>query len=98
MIIMSGLRDNVYVDLKGGDKITLRNGDVLTFDEYYGKITNTEDSRVNYTDELKHTSRSELDIVKVERPTQYETIYENTASATNNIDDVKKALKELLGL
>lgn len=70
-----GVRDNIYVNLKGGDRITLRNGDVLSYDEYYDKITNKEDSRVNYTDTLKHKSRRELDIIEVKRPVEYTTIF-----------------------
>lgn len=70
-----GLRDNIYINLKGGDRITLRNGDVLSYDEYYDKITNSEDSRINYTDTLRHKTRRELDIVEVKRPIEYTTIF-----------------------
>lgn len=81
------LRDNIYVVLKGGDRITLRNGDVLSYDEYYGKITNEEDSRLNYTDTLKHKTRRELDIVEVKRPVEYTTIFtEDDRTEDDEID------------
>lgn len=70
-----GLKDNIYVELKSGDRITLRNGDVLSYDEYYDKITNKDDSRVNYTDTLKHKTRRELDVIEVKRPVEYTTIF-----------------------
>lgn len=70
-----GLKDNIYVDLKAGDRITLRNGDVLFYDEYYDKIVNAEDSRNKYTDTLKHKDRKELDIVEIKRPIEYASIF-----------------------
>lgn len=77
------LKDNNVVELKGGDIVVLRNGDVLSYDEYYGKITNSEDSRVNYTEDLKHKDRPELDIIEVKRPTAYKTIF----SANGTVDN-----------
>lgn len=69
------LEDNIYINLKSGDRITLRNGDVLSYDEYYKKITNKGDSRINYTDTLKHKTNREYDIIEVKRPVEYETIF-----------------------
>lgn len=70
-----GLKENIYVDLKNGDRITLRNGDVLSYDEYYDRIVNNDDSRKNYTDTLRHKTRKELDIVEIKRPIEYATIF-----------------------
>ena len=70
-----GLRDNRYVELRSGDRITLRNGDVLSYDEYYDKITNRNDSRVNYTDALRHKTRKELDVIEVKRPVEFTTLF-----------------------
>ena len=98
-----GIKDNIYVNLKGGDRITLRNGDVLSYDEYYDKITNNEDSRVNYTDTLKHKSRRELDIVEVKRPVEYTTIFtendrniEDDEDESIEIEDVLEKVEEAL--
>lgn len=96
-----GLKENIYVNLKGGDRVTLRNGDVLSYDEYYDKITNSEDSRLNYTDVLKHKTRRELDIVEVKRPVEYTTIFtekdrdedEDTIAVTDVIDKITDALQ-----
>ena len=93
-----GLRDNIYVNLKGGDRITLRNGDVLSYDEYYDKITNKEDSRVNYTDTLTHKSRRELDIVEVKRPIDYTVIFleedrEDDRFSDEEIDEIVERVK-----
>jgi len=66
---------NDYVELKNGDRITLRNGDVLVYDEYYDRIVNKEDSRLNYLDNLTHKTRRELDIVEVKRPVDYKTVF-----------------------
>ena len=90
-----GLRDNIFINLKGGDRVTLRNGDVLSYDEYYDKITNTEDSRLNYTDTLLHKTRRELDIVEVKRPIDYKTIFTEQDREDDNYSD--EEIDEILG-
>ena len=97
-----GFRNNDRIKLEGGDRITLRNGDVLSYDDYYDKIVNTEDSRTNYNDDLTHKHDRELDIVKVERPTEYETIYKQIEVRTGmkskneeTIDKLAEVLKEI---
>lgn len=87
------LKENIYIDLKGGDKVVLRNGDVLFYDEYYKKITNAEDSRINYTDTLRHKSNRDLDIVKVKRATEYETIFDED---DRDEDDVEFDVDEIV--
>ena len=82
-----GLKNNSVVELKGGDIVVLRNGDVLSYDEYYDKITNSEDSRVNYTEDLTHKNRPELDIIEVKRPTAYETIFSTECVACKDTAD-----------
>lgn len=95
-----GLKNNIYVNLKGGDRITLRNGDVLTYDEYYDKITNSEDSRAKYKDTLVHKTRRELDIVEVKRPVEYATIFTEEDKKEEDeeldIDDVIDAIEDKL--
>lgn len=97
-----GIKNNCCVEIKNGDRITLRNGDVLTFDEYYDRIVNAEDSRLNYKDNLEHKTRRELDIVEVKRPVEYKTIFtEEDRIATDEVatdevatDDVLEAVSE----
>ena len=99
-----GLRKNEVVDLLGGDKITLRNGDVLSYDDYYDKIVNTEDSRTNYNADLTHKHDRDLDIVKVERPTAYEVVFKDvevrrgatSRDTEDDLDIIFDALKRLL--
>lgn len=106
-----GLKDNIYVDLKAGDRVTLRNGDVLVYDEYYDKICNAEDSRTKYTDTLKHKTRKELDIVDIKRPVEYATIFteedrhdedeedyidEETEEILDDINDILEDFNETL--
>ena len=82
-----GLKNNVFIKLKGGDRVTLRNGDVLSYDEYYDKITNSEDSRLNYKEDLTHKSRRELDIVEVKRPIEYTTIFSEEDRDTDTFSE-----------
>lgn len=101
-----GLRDNIYVDLKAGDRITLRNGNVLFYDEYYDKICNAEDSRTKYTDTLKHKDRKDLDIIEIKRPVEYTTIFteedrseadeEDASVKADVISDLVDEMKDIL--
>lgn len=91
-----GLKENIYVDLKNGDRITLRNGDVLSYDEYYDRIVNDDDSRKNYTDTLRHKTRKELDIVEIKRPIEYATIFtEDDRKEEDEEIDVDEVLNKI---
>lgn len=66
-------------DLKDGDIVTYRDGEKRTV--IAKKLINSGGCIAkkldNYTDELKDTiSRTDLDIVKVERPVKYEAVFE----------------------
>ena len=92
------LKKNIYVDLKSGDRITLRNGDVLFYDEYYDKITNSEDSRTKYTDTLRHKDRKELDIIEIKRPVEYASIFSEEDRHEEDEEDYidEDALEDIL--
>lgn len=72
-------------DLQDGDIVTLRNGDKLVYSKYNEDFTDLYDSNhdnylcdlYNLDDDLTCNSYDEgSDIVKVERPTSYATMYE----------------------
>lgn len=68
-------------DLKDGDIVTQRNGSKKTFniieDRFYGLGESTELSLDNYRDDLSDKDGdTEYDIIKVERATGYETVFE----------------------
>ena len=79
-------------DLKVGDRITLRNGvsgiwdghmigaGALTYDEINEDLTNNGDLG------------SCLDIVKVEKPKKYETIYEREKARKMTVKEISEAL------
>lgn len=94
-----GLKNNKYVELRAGDRITLRNGDVLTYDEYYDKITNRDDSRINYTEDLTHKTRRELDVIEVKRPIEYTTLFveeDRQEDEEVEIDEVVEKIEDAL--
>ena len=69
----------IKLDLKDGDIVTYRNGDKRTV--IAGNLINSNgyiSKKLNqYTNELKDTVIGEsLDIIKVERPVKYETVFE----------------------
>lgn len=79
-------------DLKDGDKITFRNGEVgiYTGDETY--IDGLCNCHIN-NDLTNNGSRgSELDIVKVERPKKYKTIYEREKARKMTVKEISEAL------
>ena len=79
-------------DLKDGDKITLRNGEVgiYTGDETY--IDGLCNCHIN-NDLTNNGSRgSELDIVKVERPRKYKTVYEREKVREMTVEEISKEL------
>lgn len=76
-------------DLKDGDIVTYRNGDKRTV--IAGNLINSNgyiSKKLNqYTNELKDTVIGEsLDIIKVERPVKYETVFEREEV----LDEVEK--------
>ena len=56
-------------DLKHGDKCTLKNGQVIFFDKTSNYSFNSIDKQLRYFND-------DVSIVKVERPVQYETMFE----------------------
>ena len=84
-------------DLKDGDIVTYRNGDKRTV--IAGNLINSNggiSKKLNqYTNELKDTVIGErLDIVKVERPTQYEEVFERKEEILDETE--KKYLTEVI--
>lgn len=76
-------------DLKDGDIVTYRNGDKRTV--IAGNLINSNggiSKKLNqYTNELKDTVIGErLDIVKVERPTQYKEVFERKEEILDEIE------------
>lgn len=79
-------------DLRDGDKITFRNGKagIYTGDETY--IDGLCNCHIN-NDLTNNGSRgSELDIVKVERPRKYKTVYEREKVREMTVEEICKAL------
>lgn len=75
-------------DLKDGDIVTYRNGDTRSVKGKYlywkGSIANNLD---NYTKELLDVDKKHnIDIVKVERPISYETIFERKEEILDNAE------------
>ena len=84
-------------DLKDGDIVTYRNGDKRTV--IAGNLINSNgfiSKKLNqYTNELKDTVIGEsLDIVKVERPTQYKEVFERKEEILDETE--KKYLTEVI--
>jgi hypothetical protein len=84
-------------DLKDGDIVTYRNGDKRTV--IAGNLINSNgfiSKKLNqYTNELKDTVIGEsLDIIKVERPTQYEEVFERKEEILDETE--KKYLTDVI--
>ena len=71
-------------DLKDGDKCTLKNGEVVFYggSSKYGSTYCFE----NLTDDFKFEPNDEVSIVKVERPTKYETVFERKEEILDNTE------------
>lgn len=71
-------------DLKDGDKCTLKNGEVV----FYGGSEEYESTYCfeNLTDDFKYEHNDEVSIVKVERPTKYETVFERKEEILDNTE------------
>lgn len=77
-------------DLKVGDRITLRNGSSRILDGYMiGTLTYDE-----INEDLTNSGYlgSRLDIVKVERPKKYKTIYEREKARKMTVKEISEAL------
>lgn len=84
-------------DLKDGDIVTYRNGDKRTV--IAGNLINSNgyiSKKLNqYTNELKDTVTGEsLDIIKVERPVKYETVFERKEEILDETE--KRYLKNVI--
>jgi hypothetical protein len=86
-------------ELKYRDIVTLKNGDELVlFDN--GELVDKDyeghwiDSLDDYLDDLKCRDRcySEYDIVKVERPVEYETVYKRDDVVELTVDEISEKL------
>lgn len=78
-------------DLQEGDIVTDREGNKSIFldDELYGTTIDLD----GLTDELKDDKDySEYDIVKVERPIKYETVFERKEVREMTVEEISKAL------
>ncbi len=75
-------------DLKDGDIVTYRNVEMATFvaNKFY-KAKTGEEVGNNYNKELNAKYGKEFDIIKVERPTNYETVFERKEEI---LDEVEK--------
>ena len=71
-------------DLKDGDKCTLKNGKVV----FYGSSSKYKSTYCfeNLTDDFKFEPNDEVSIVKVERPTKYETVFERKEEILDNTE------------
>lgn len=77
-------------DLKAGDRITLRNGMVEIWDGSRIGPLDYEDINDNLTN--NGNLGSKLDIVKVEKPKKYETIYEREKARKMTVKEISEAL------
>lgn len=79
-------------DLKDGDIVTLRNGDKLIYcedDKHFADLRSTNSNYLSYRHELNddltyNDSDENSDIVKVERPVEYDVVY------TRGTKEIKK--------
>lgn len=71
-------------DLKDGDKCTLKNGKAV----FYGGSEEYESTYCfeNLTDDFKYEHNDEVSIIKVERPTKYETVFERKEEILDNTE------------
>lgn len=88
-------------DLKNGDIVTLRNGDRLVLcDECFNDLSGDYSNRLCDLDELRDDltykawdDDSSSDIVKVERPVKYETVFERGEEVKElTVDEISEKL------
>ena len=85
-------------DLKNGDIVTLRNGDRLVFVGGEGFIDLSDDND-NYLsdicdleDDFTHEHFKDNDIVKIERPVEYTTVFKREEVKEMTVEEISKAL------
>lgn len=80
------------LDLKDGDKCTLKNGKVL----FYGGNKEYENSYSfsSLKNDLRFEYNDEVSIIKVERPTRYETVFERKEEILDKVE--KEYLKQVI--
>lgn len=87
--IKSDLKDGDIVTYRNGDKRTVIAGNLINSNGYISKKLN------QYTNELKDTVIGEsLDIIKVERPVKYETVFERKEEILDEVE--KRYLTEVI--
>ena len=74
-------------DLKHGDKCTLKNGQVIFFDKTSAYSFESIDEQLRYFND-------DVSIVKVERPTKYETVFERKEEILDETE--KRYLSEVI--
>lgn len=85
-------------DLKDMDIVTLRNGDKLVFvGEEFINITenafNFVDDLDDFYDDLTYIhARHDNDIIKVDRPKEYETLFTRTKAKEMTVAEISEAL------
>lgn len=85
-------------DLKDGDIVTLRNGNKLIYaDEDFMDLERNNDNSLSdlddLTDDLKYDEYKNYDIMKVERPVCFSTVYERDETVREmTIEEISKAL------
>lgn len=75
-------------DLKYGDKCTLKNGQVIFFDKTSNYSFNSIDEQLRYFND-------DVSIVKVERPVQYDTVFERKEEILDETE--KRYLASVIG-
>lgn len=83
-------------DLQNGDIVTLRNG--FKYRKYGGRIR-TRDVSISldyFTENLKYCepNKENRDVIKVERPTRYETVYERVEEEKKEILDKVRCFQQ----
>ena len=85
-------------DLKNGDIVTLRNGDRLVFvgSEDFIDLSDDNDNCLSdicdLEDDLTHYSYEDSDIVKIERPVEYTTVFTRGEVKEMTVEEISKAL------
>ena len=90
-------------ELKTGDIVTLRNGDKLIYNEeyeefkdlssdYYNSLSDLDDLNddMTYGGDSKEDRKN--DVIKIERPTGYETIFNNRETRKMTVAEICKEL------
>ena len=85
-------------DLKNGDIVTLRNGDRLVFvgSEDFIDLSDDNDNCLSdicdLEDDFTHESYEDSDIVKIERPVEYTTVFSREEAKEMTVEEISKAL------